>query len=169
LPFLIEGCNDGRYSRTAHWSEDDFYSWSVGAICLDIIASHVEVFRNHIGFNLPEWHEYTYVGASNHKAGDERAKHVADWWREHKGMSIRELQISAFDSAIEKRKQDVKRSLLGKRLATGKEADEITHMTFASDALKRGNQSLPPETMRPARWSTGRYTVAPWTGRKTAE
>ena len=172
LPFLIEGCTDARYSLTSRWI-DDVYSWSVGQICLEIIAHHVEVFREDMSFSGPRhWHEYEFVPQLGYAIGkdvtDKQKKAIQEWWRGHKGKSIRDLQIEAFDWAIEKRKEERKRLSNGDQdsYQAGDESgasDDIKQLIAARDKLKRSRTYLPPQKMRPSILSPEGYTVVPWT------
>lgn len=82
LPFLIEGCTDARYSLISKWSEDeDYYSWSVGRVCSEIIARHVEVFRHHIRFTLPMWHQYNFIPLPRGNMTKRDKKEIQQWWR----------------------------------------------------------------------------------------
>lgn len=163
LPFLIEGCTDARYSLMSRWSEDDdFYSWSAGSVCSEIISRHVEAFREHISFSDPHhWHQYNFVPLP-HGAMTERDKQeIQEWWRGRKGMSLRELQVSAFDWAIEKRKQELK----GLSNAEEKKgaSDELKALVSAREKLRRSNKGLPAGVMWQSLLSPPKgHTVVPW-------
>jgi hypothetical protein len=170
LPMLAEGCLDTRYSLTSEWIEGSIYSWSVGQVCQMILANHIEVFRDCIGFSGPgEWHKYDFVPELETpiggKVSDRKKKEIQDWWRGRKHKSLQELQIEAFNWAIEKRKEDYKQEL-------GKEtrlemSGEITRLTIARNALKRSSRPLPPSEMRPSILSPQGYRTVPWTDKKT--
>jgi hypothetical protein len=174
LPFLIEGCTDARYSLTSHWSEDDIYSWCVGEVCLEIVASHVEIFREHTRFRGPrEWHEYNFIPRLHSAIGSgvtaERKKQVQDWWRGRRGKSLLELQVEAFDWAIEKRKQERTSRSAGKpdENAAREDAsapDDIRQLIAARDKLKKDHKCLPPRKMWPSfLHSPTYYREVPWT------
>ena len=165
LPFLIEGCTDARYSLTAPWQEGDAYSSCVGAICLEIIALHVEVFREQIRFSDPQhWHQYNFVPQLHSAIGkavtDGRKKEIQDWWRERKHKSLYQLQIEAFDWAIEKRKEELKQ--LSDNRSRSEASDEIKSLVGEREKLNRSDKCLPPHHMWPSILSTKHYTVAPW-------
>jgi hypothetical protein len=98
LPFLVEALDDNRYCMTIDWAEGDaYYNYSVGKVCRDMIASHLEVYRDKISFLGPgDWHRYDY-GAIN-----------KEWYRDRKRRSLAELQVEAIDWAIKKREVDQK-------------------------------------------------------------
>lgn len=95
LPELIAAIDDQRYCITIDWAEGDgYYNENVGAVCKNIIASQLEVYRAKLKFSGPgHWHKYTYPISK-------------EWWEKHKDKSHRELQILAIDWAIDKRKNE---------------------------------------------------------------
>ena len=163
LPFLIEGCTDSRYSLISKWSEDeDYYSWSVGQVCSEIIARHVEVFRDHIRFTLPRWHQYSFVPRPHGNMTKKDKKEIQEWWRGRKGMSLQELQLAGFDWAIEKRKKELAGSADAESKKEG--SDELKSLVSARDKLKQSRTYVPPGVM----WQSllappSGYTVVPWT------
>lgn len=164
LAFLIEGCTDTRFSLVSQWSEDpDYEAWSVGRVCSEIIQRHVEVFRDQMGFSQERWHEYSFVPMPH---GGKDKKEIEEWWRTRKGMSLRELQLAAFDWAIEKRKEERKGWSRGKHeweiQEEKKAADEIKHLIAARDKLRRSRKALPDGVM----WKSlvaPKYKIVPWT------
>ncbi len=161
LPFLIEGCTDARYSLISKYSEDDdFYSWSVGRVCSEIISRHIEAFREHIRFSIPRWHQYNFVPIPNGAMTEK--KEIQEWWRGRKGMSLQELQLAAFDWAVEKRKNELKES---SNAEEKKEAsEEIKSLVSARDKLGRSNKCLPGGVMWQSLLSPPKgYTIVPWT------
>ncbi len=163
LPFLIEGCTDARYSLISKWSEDeDYYSWSVGRVCSEIIARHVEVFRHHIRFTLPMWHQYNFIPLPRGNMTKRDKKEIQQWWRGRKGMSLRELQLAGFDWAIEKRKKELAGSLDAESKKEG--SDELKSLVSARDKLKRSHTCLPSGVMWQSLLSPPKgYAVVPWT------
>ena len=156
MPFLIEGCTDARYSLVSTWSEDpDYEAWSVGRVCSEIIQRHVEVFRDQMEFGLMRWHRYNFVPVAKNK------KEIQEWWRTRKSMSLRELQLAAFDWAIEKRKHDFKGQ------SEIEEKGELKALVTARDKLRHGSKPLPDGVMweslvAPPKDYLG-YKVVPWT------
>ncbi|QDU30893.1 hypothetical protein ETAA8_60420 [Anatilimnocola aggregata] len=92
LPFLVEALDDKRYCMTVSWAEGDaYYNYSVGAICRDIIASQLEVYRNKIRFSdAPHWNRYNYPLISKQQM------------KKRDGRRLAELQVEAIDWAINK-------------------------------------------------------------------
>ena len=156
LPFLIEGCTDARYSLMSKWSEDpDYEAWSVGRVCSEIISRHVEVFRKQMEFGLMRWHRYNFVPEGKDK------KEIQEWWRTRKNMSLRELQLAAFDWAIEKRKHEFKGQ------SDSEEKGELKALVTARDKLRHSSKPLPDGAMwkslvAPPKDYLG-YKVVPWT------
>jgi hypothetical protein len=95
LPSLVGALDDDRYCMTINWIGGDyFYNYSVGKICKDIIASHLEVYRVAISFEHEgHWNRYNYPISKK-------------WWEERKGRRLSALQIDAIDWAIERRKAE---------------------------------------------------------------
>ena len=95
FPFLVDALDDKRYCMTIDWADGDaYYNRSVGAISKDVISSHLELYRDKIGFSGPQhWNKYNYPISK-------------EWWAPRKDSSLVELQIEAIDWAIEKRKVD---------------------------------------------------------------
>ncbi len=159
LPFLIEGCTDTRFSLVSKWSEDeDYYTWSVGRVCSEIISRHAEVFRNQMSFSLIRWHKYNFVPMPDE---EKDKKEIQEWWRTRKGMSLRELQVAAFDWAIEKRKHESKGG------ADDEEKGELKALVAARDKLRQSSKPLPDGVMwkslvAPPKDYLG-YKVVPWT------
>lgn len=96
LPYLIESLGDKRYCMTINWAEGDgYYNRSVGEICHEIIASHMEIYRDKIPVGSPQrWHRYDYPNISK------------KWWEARKDKSLAELQVEAIDWAIATREAD---------------------------------------------------------------
>jgi hypothetical protein len=171
MPFLIEGCTDARYSLTSRFDEDTTYSWCVGQICLEIIAHHVEVFREHMRFHGPhDWKQYNFIprlgAAIGENVTDKRKIEIQEWWRGHKGMSLRDLQLAAFDWAIEKREDELKRLSHGNRGENAENekraSDGVKSLVSTRDELRRSKICLPPKRMWPSIVSPKGYRVAPW-------
>jgi hypothetical protein len=164
LPFLIEACTDGRYCLTSRWSEDDdFYSWSVGAVCSEIISRHVEAgFRDHMEFDdPPHWQRYDFVPRYYGAVSEKEKQEAQEWWRRHKAMPLHELQLAAFDWAIEKRTGEVNAlsNPEEKKLA----AEEVENLVSARNDLKRERKSVPPEKMWQSLVSPPTtHKVVPW-------
>ena len=156
LPFLIEGCTDNRFSLVSQWSEDnDYYAWSVGRVCSEIISRHVEVFRDQMNFSLPRYHRYDFVPVP-HALMEMEQKEIREWWLTRKGMSLRELQLAAFDWAIDKRTQEFK----GQADA---EEGELKALIAAKNKLRRASKPLSDGVM----WESlvappKHYKVVPW-------
>jgi hypothetical protein len=161
LPFLIEGCTDTRFSLVSKWSEDeDYYTWSVGRVCSEIIQRHVEVFRDQMRFSLKRWHQYNFV-PTPHALTEKENKEIEEWWRGRKSMSLVELQVAAFDWAIEKRKHEFKGG------ADDEEKGELKALVAARDKLRQSSKPLSDGVMwkslvAPPKDYLG-YKVVPWT------
>jgi hypothetical protein len=148
LPFLIEGCADTRYSLT--WKSDSYANNScVGEVCLEIIASHLEVYREHMALGSKErFYAYQFVprinGAIGEEVTEEKKKEIEDWWRTRKDKSLLELQLEALDWAIAKRKKDP---------AISDESDvtkEVRRLVALRDELKRNRKCLLPLSIPPS-------------------
>ncbi len=161
LPFLMEGCTDTRYSLT--WRSDGYADNAcVGDVCLQIVASHLELFRKYMMFDKPRYYAYTFVprinGAIGEQVTGEKKKEIEEWWRGRKGRSLLELQIEAFDRAIEKRKQERN----GLRNGTREQSDateEIERLVAVRDKLKKDRHCLPPYGIPRSVRSPGRKTT----------
>jgi hypothetical protein len=190
LPFLIEGCTDSRYSQTAPWSDDYICSRSVGWICSEIIASHIEVFREDIRFSdPPHWYHYDFVPRLGSRPYDIvtrqfgatlGAQEIHDWWRKHKGKSLRELQIEAFDWAIEKRKEEQEqlrhednalseesritraRKQPNATIDESRTSRDISRLVADRDKLGKSDKCFSPRAMSPSLLSPGGRKVVPW-------
>ena len=158
LPFLINGCTDARYSLVSKWSEDeDYYTWSVGRVCSEIVQRHVEVFREQMRFSLKRWHQYNFV-PTPHAMTEKESKEIQEWWRARKGMSLRELQLAAFDWAIEKRRHEFKRQ------SDGEEKGELKALATARDELRHSAKPLSDGVMWKSLVAPPRdYKVEMWT------
>jgi hypothetical protein len=98
LPFLMEGCLDSRYSLT--WQSDSYLcTLGVGNVCLEIVAAHVEMYREHMRFSKTDFYAYSFVPRLQTPLGgqvsDKERKEIEQWWRTRKGKSLLELQIEA--------------------------------------------------------------------------
>ncbi|MEN6407658.1 MAG: hypothetical protein ABFC77_14455 [Thermoguttaceae bacterium] len=148
LPFLMEGCTDTRYSLT--WKSDSYADNScVGEVCLEIIASHLEVYRKHMSLRSKErYYTYRFVprinGAIGEQVTEEKKKEIEDWWRGRKGKNLLELQVEAFDWAIAKRKKE-----FGNREESDA-AKEIKHLVAARNKLEHDRKCLPPLYIPPS-------------------
>jgi hypothetical protein len=96
LPFLINALDDERYCLTINWAEGDgFYNESVGAICRNIIASQLEVYRDTFRFSdSGHYHKYDYKPISR------------EWWQARRDRKLYELQIEAVEWAIQQLEKD---------------------------------------------------------------
>jgi hypothetical protein len=167
LPFLIDGCTDARYSLTAPYDSDYTYSWCVGQICQEIIASHVEVFRAHMSFDGPhDWNMFNFVPRVNRafveNITDKEKAVIRDWWKKHSGKTMRELQLEAFDWAIDKRNEERQQAVKGSEQETFVISD-IKRLVASREKLRTSGKCLPPNKMASSVLSTERYRVAPWT------
>ena len=167
LPFLIEGCTDTRYSLSGRGDGDYVINSCVGWVCENIIVEPVEVFREFMRFSDPmEWQRYNFVPrlsiTIDTHVTDEQKKEVQDWWQRRKDKSLRELQIEAFDWAIEKRTKEFEKYKERER------PDDIDRLTAARDKLSRGTRYLPPRGH--ISWSIlsppKDLRVVPWTERQ---
>lgn len=142
LPALIEGCTDTRYSLT--WQSDSYCDNScVGEVCLEIVASHLEVYREYMSLGSKKGvYAYRFVpqinAAIGEKVTEEKKKEIEEWWQKRKDKSLLELQIEAFDWAIEKRKNDAETR------GEGDAAKDIKRLTAVRDKLKKNHKCLPP-------------------------
>ena len=150
LPALIEGCTDSRYSMT--WRSDSYCgNMCVGEVCLEIIAHRLEAYRSYMSLHTKEdYYGYRFVprlnGAIGDQVSDTRKKEIEDWWRGRKGKNLVELQIQAFDWAINRRTEQDKRFRAangGKSLVA---SNEISRTTAARDKIRKEGKCLPPES-----------------------
>jgi hypothetical protein len=94
LPFLVEALDDQRYCMTIVVQEQFFQNYSVGQVCRNVIASHIEVYRDQLEFwNARHWRLYDYPISK-------------EWWRERQERTVADLQLEAIDWAIAKRQSD---------------------------------------------------------------
>jgi hypothetical protein len=150
LPFIIEACTDPRYSLT--WKSDSYtQNVCVGEVCLEIIAAHLEVYREYMTTlgDKGRYYGYRFVprinGAIGAEVTQEEKKKIEDWWRGRKDKTLLELQIEAFDWAIEKRRNDFERPY-DKSEATA----DIERLVAARDKLKQDRKCLPPGYIPPS-------------------
>jgi hypothetical protein len=167
LPFLIDGSTDARYSLISPYDSSYTYSWCVGQICQEIIACHVEVFRRRILWDgPPHWNRYDFVphiGRTRVRNITHKEKtEIRDWWKKHAGKTIRDLQLEAFDWAIDKRdKERTQDSIKGtepEKYAT----NDVKRLTAAREKLRSSEKCFPPLEMNKSVLSTERYKLAPW-------
>jgi hypothetical protein len=142
LPFLINACTDSRYSLT--WKSDSYASNEcVGEVCLEIIASHLEVYRDCMPSSYTKMRYYTYSfvprlgGALGEQVTEERRKITQEWWKTRKGKSLHDLQIEAFDWAIAKRNQEPN------------SREEVKSLIAAREKLRQSRECLPPRSIPP--------------------
>lgn len=130
LPHLIAALDDQRYCLTINWAEGDgYYNKTVGSICKDIIASHLEVFRAKIEV-ADSFHSSYYNYPITKKWGEDR-----------KGRSLVELQSEAIEWAIERRKAEPKEAR-----QEGRE-NEVAELQKLGAELKQSGKPLPPRRM----------------------
>ena len=151
LPFLIEGCTDSRYSLT--WQSDSYCNNScVGEVCLELVASHLEIYRNYLSLpSKKRYYGYRFVprinGAIGKKVTEEKKKEIEEWWRGRKSKTLLELQIEAFDWAIEKRIEERNHFFGGKHdweVQAAEATKEIKRLVAVRDKLKKDRKCLPP-------------------------
>jgi hypothetical protein len=131
LPYLVEALDDKRYCMTVSIGEgDSFPNQSVGATCREVIASHLEVYREKIRFSAPQqWNHYSYTPISK------------EWWAQRKDLSLVDLQIEAIDWAIDRITADTKTT----KPPEEREA-EIEALKLLRDDLKTSN--VPAKALR---------------------
>jgi hypothetical protein len=129
LPELVSAIGDQRYSVTINWAEGDgYYNESVGAVCKNIIASQLEVYRAKLRFSGPgHWHQYTYPVSK-------------EWWEANKEKSHRELQVLAIDWAIDQRKKDTAYNL-------DERENEVRELMRLREQLASSDKPLPGSRM----------------------
>ena len=148
LPFLIERSTDSRYALT--WLSDSYAeSISVGEVCLQIVASHLEVYRKYMPSLATKKRFSTYnfvprIGGIDEQVTEEQEKENEVWWRGRKGKTLLELQIEALDWAIEKSQKE-----------TGTPIKEIERLVAVRDKLKQDRKCLPPKTIPPSVGGSG--------------
>jgi len=133
LPFLVEAMDDSRYCMTVSWAEGDaYYNYSVGAVCRDIIASQLEVYRNTIRFSdAPHWNRYNYPLISTQQM------------KKRAGRSLAELQVEAIDWAINKL------DTAGNRQNDGDKTAVAELKKLRTDILESGIPAKPNRLLRP--------------------
>jgi hypothetical protein len=131
------------------WRSDSYCgNMCVGEVCLEIIAHRLEAYRRYMSLGTKEdFYGYEFVPRLNDAIGDHvtdaRKKEIEDWWRKRKHKTLVELQIEAFDWAINKRIDQDKRS----RAANGGKSifsDEIDRTVAARDKIRKEGKCLPP-------------------------
>lgn len=129
LPFLIDALDDKRYCLTIDWADGDaYYNFSVGEICKDVVRSHLEIYRDKIGFSGPQhWKKYNYAITK-------------EWWAARKDRSLVELQIEAIDWAIELRKVDDMEGRTDR-------ATELANLEKLRDEIKSSQKPAKPRRM----------------------
>ena len=126
LPFLVEALDDDRYCMTIDWAEGDaYYNFSVGKICRNMIASHLEVYRNKMRFSLRRWHQYTYPVSK-------------EWWKKQNSRNLVELQIDAINWAIDQCRAE-------KEIPN----QEITDLQKLRDEIAKSRKATKPRRMLP--------------------
>lgn len=130
LPYLVGALDDQRYCMTINWMDGDaYYNFSVGTICRNVIASHLEVYREEISFfGSGHWNRYNYPISKK-------------WWDERKGRRLSELQVEAIDWAIEKRKAEPKEFTEGRE-------NEIAELQNLRATIAKSGKPAPSQRMR---------------------
>jgi hypothetical protein len=142
LPFLIEASTDARYALT--WKSDSYAeSMCVGEVCLEIVRSHLELYRAYMPstWRKDRSFEYSFVpriGGTGKQVTEEEKKIVQQWWQERKGKTLIELQVEAFDWSIKKRSRE----------EGGKE--EVDRLIAIRDKLKKERKCLAPRSIPPS-------------------
>ena len=131
-PYLVEALGDERYCMTINWADGDaYYNHSVGAICHNVIASQLEVYREKMRFSgPPHWHRYDYRPISK------------EWWQARKGRSLPELQIEAINWALERRMVESKTNIDER----GK--NEISELQKLRDEITNSGKPAKPQRQR---------------------
>lgn len=132
LPCLVAALGDQRYCMTINWADGDgYYNYSVGQVCLDVIRSRLEVYRDAIHFHGPgHWHHYDYPVSK-------------EWWETRKGKSLAELQIEAIDWAIERRRAEDEEQIAERR------KNEIVDLQKLREEIAKSRQPATPHRMLP--------------------
>jgi hypothetical protein len=130
LPYLVDALDDPRYCMTINWAEGDgYYNKSVGAICKDVIASQLEVYRDAISFSGPHhWHKYNYPISKK-------------WWEMRKGHRIAELQVEAIDWAIKQRMAEPEKEIRDDR------KNEVAELQKLRDGIAKSGKPAKPSGM----------------------
>ena len=133
LPYLIDALDDKRYCMTINWADGDgYYNESVGDICREVIASHLEVYRKELNFTGPQhWHHYTYPDISR------------KWFENRKTRNLAELQLEAIDWAIQRRREEA-----GRYEREGRK-DEVDRLRKMRKALQQSGTALPANGLLP--------------------
>jgi hypothetical protein len=133
LPVLTDSLEDKRYSMTCSAAGgDSFTNCSVGMVCRDIIACHLDVYRPHM--NPRRQGHWCHSGSLR--------VITKDWWKARKDRSLVELQIEATEGAIKKCRDE----LMSER---GQSSDaEITRLESFRDELRDSGKSAKPLNLR---------------------
>jgi hypothetical protein len=123
LPYLVEALDDQRYCMTIIWAERFFDNHSVGQTCREVIASHIEVYREKLAFiGAHHSHVYDYPISK-------------EWWRGRQERTVADLQLEAIDWAIAKRQSD--------EIWTEKRESGIRALRKLREDLSRTKKALP--------------------------
>lgn len=133
FPALVEALDDRRYCMTINWADGDaYYNWSVGEICHEIIASHMEVYRDKLEeITIKRWHHYDYDVISK------------EWGNARKDHSLLELQLEAIDWAIKRRMAEPEDDLREDH------ANEIADLRKLRDEIAKSKEPSKPQRMLP--------------------
>ncbi len=134
FPALVEALDDGRYCMTINWADGDaFYNQSVGSICKEIIASHMQVYRHKLGhMTKRRWHHYGYDVISK------------EWGNARNDRSLLELQLEAIDWAIKRRMTEPE-----DELREEDHANEIADLRKLRDEIAKSKEPSKPCRLDP--------------------
>jgi hypothetical protein len=100
LPVLAESLADDRYCYTMDFHGDGYYNITVGGAVEEIIATHLEIYRDQITFDGPaHWNRFRFPNITK------------EWLTTPKVRSLVEMQLEAIDWAIERCREEQKEGL----------------------------------------------------------
>ncbi len=133
FPALVEAMDNGGYCMTINWADGDaYYNRWVGSICKEIIASHLEVYRDKLGpMTKIRWQHYNYKVISK------------EWGIARKDRSLVELQVEAIDWAIERRMAEPEKNLREEH------ANEVDDLRKLRDKISKSKVPSKPRKLMP--------------------
>src|SRR5262249_49951567 len=97
LPILAKNVNDKRFSFVCTSTSGAIINKSVGEACVDIIISHVEVYREHLT-------KGDFAGVPRCPSFIRECGGFEEWWKSRKGKSLAELQLEGIEWVLRQTK-----------------------------------------------------------------
>ena len=96
FPQLIAHLQDTRYSYTETFNDSDA-NVCVGAVCYDIVAAQIELFRPYVRLvsEPPALERLQWI--PSFAAGQDA---MEAWWKKNQGQSLRDLQLQSVEWAL---------------------------------------------------------------------